>query len=346
MNHSSSPAGINSRYSKPTEDILFRVEDYLSSNLIQKENRLQINARYAEQPIRTNCKVCEQLIVESPWFESFGIRYFMCKSCGHLNGQFDETPAFTNSLYSDSRTSTYDTNYDTNYELRVKNIYIPKLDFLLDSLKIDSKNIRLLDFGCGAGHFVKAAQLRGVRAIGLETNEELVKIGQENVGINDVMQSQSLKDFETAIEGFKPDIISFVGVLEHLSDMNEVLDICKTHQVRYIYSSVPIFSLTSLVQTLNEGVFPRQLSGGHTHLFTDHSLKTLLKNHQYIVTNDWWFGTDIADLSRTLAVSLDGKSYRIDEIIQTVLSPAMNRLQEVLDQFRLTSEVHALAELS
>ena len=42
--------------------------------------------------------------------------------------------------------------------------------------------------------------------------------------------------------------------------------------------SVPLFSLTSIIEHISPKVFPRLLSGAHTHLFTE-SLQFLSKKH-------------------------------------------------------------------
>ena len=61
--------------------------------------------------------------------------------------------------------------------------------------------------------------------------------------------------------------------------------------------SVPLFSLTSIIEHISPRVFPRLLSGAHTHLFTKKSLQFLSK-HNLKVKGEWWFGLDFADLFR------------------------------------------------
>jgi 2-polyprenyl-3-methyl-5-hydroxy-6-metoxy-1,4-benzoquinol methylase len=345
MTHLNSEEGNRSRFSKSSSDIQFRTDSYLQANHEQNLSRQKLNALYANQPLRISCKVCKNNFLDSPWFENFGIRYYQCLTCGHLNGQYQDTLEFSGELYTSEEKSSYDSNYDSEFDIRVENIYFPKLQFLLDNLDLEIEEIRILDFGCGAGHFVKAAQLSGVESIGLETNSKLVKIGQQYVGKKSIFRSLSTDDFINALENFKPNVVSFIGVLEHLNDMDVVLDICKANGVKFLYSSVPVFSLSSVLQTLSDRVFPRQLSGGHTHLFTMNSLKLLLNSHNYQIHSDWWFGTDFSDLRRTLSIVMAEHSHNLDSILDTVLSPFLDDLQSILDQGKITSEVHTISEL-
>jgi SAM-dependent methyltransferase len=345
MNHSDNLESKTSKFSKSSTDINFRAQNFIKSNIQEMGARLLLNSLYTQQPERIHCKVCKSLLAGGAWFKNFGIRYIQCFHCGHLNGEHQDTSNFANELYTDSTKSTYDTNYNSDFDLRVKQIYLPKVDFLIEGMDQGINPVRLLDFGCGAGHFLKAAQLRGIDCLGLETNVELVAIGKSHVGENSIFKSNSYQDLVKALEDFKPDVVSFIGVLEHLTDMDEVLEICKSQNVRYIYSSVPMFSLAAILQTLNESVFPRQLSGGHTHLFTEKSLAMLLGKHGYSVKADWWFGTDFTDLKRILTLTLAGKSFNLEKIMDSILTPLADDLQGVLDRHKSTSEVHSLSEL-
>lgn len=332
-------------YSKPSTDIGFRTDNYLKTNHDQNVGRQKINEIYMRQPLRIYCKVCEKNIFESPWFKTSGIRYFQCSSSGHLNGEYQDTAQFSKEIYQ-SEESSYDSNYDSDFDLRVQNIYRPKIEFMLKYLTLDLQVIRLLDFGSGGGHFVRAAQQCGIEVIGLEVNPKLVKSSRQNVGDKAIIQISSIEDFKKILSEFQPNVVSFIGVLEHMTDMDEILNICKTNSIKYLYSSVPVFSLTSILQTLNESVFARQLSGGHTHLFSKNSLALPLNRHSYYINSNWWFGTDFSDLRRILSVSMASHSYKLDEIIDSVLSSFTDKLQSVIDEGEVTSEVHTISELS
>ena len=93
-----------------------------------------------------------------------------------------------------------------------------------------------------------------------------------------------------------------IGVLEHLQEPREVLHaICSNPTIRYIYISVPMFSLSVYLKAVSPEVFHRQLGAGHTHLYTDSSLDWMCKEFGLERVGGWWFGTDIVDCSDTFS---------------------------------------------
>lgn len=63
-----------------------------------------------------------------------------------------------------------------------------------------------------------------------------------------------------------------LGVLEHVYNPSEYLKAFKVSNAKYLFFKVPLLSLTTFIENLNQKTFPRQLSGGHTHLFTYDSI--------------------------------------------------------------------------
>jgi 2-polyprenyl-3-methyl-5-hydroxy-6-metoxy-1,4-benzoquinol methylase len=72
---------------------------------------------------------------------------------------------------------------------------------------------RLLDVGCGPGHFVREAKLTGWDATGLEVSPLEVQYGRSELGVNIIQGTVE----ENVPEG-DFDIVTFWDVLEHLSD--------------------------------------------------------------------------------------------------------------------------------
>ena len=68
----------------------------------------------------------------------------------------------------------------------------------------------------------------------------------------------------------------------------------------WLYISVPLFSLTSLMQSSFNRIYPRQLGGPHTHLYTKESLEYIAKKNNFKIIGEWWFGTDFLDFYRFL----------------------------------------------
>ena len=120
-----------------------------------------------------------------------------------------------------------------------------------------------------------------------------------------------------------------------------MLNAFKKSKAKYLYISVPTFSLSVFLENSFNGVFPRQLSGGHTHLYTEESITFLAKKYNLSIIGEWWFGTDIADLYRSLINAgkiLDKKVY-LKEINKKLFS-VLDDLQSVLDKNKICSEVH------
>lgn len=83
---------------------------------------------------------------------------------------------------------------------------------IMDRLNRYRKNNRLLDVGCGVGHFVRVAKLSGWASLGMEIAPDAVQICKAN-GIDviaaDLMDLSFKEDF---------DVVTLFEVVEHLKD--------------------------------------------------------------------------------------------------------------------------------
>ena len=125
----------------------------------------------------------------------------------------------------------------------------------------------------------------------------------------------------------KADCLSLIGVLEHLEEPHKILEIFKKSKIKYLYISVPLFSFTSIIEHISPKIFPRWLSGGHTHLFTKESLSFLSKKYNFKIVGEWWFGLDFADLFRTIIVSSKNNK-KFNKLVETYYS-------KYIDEFNL-----------
>ena len=144
------------KYSKPSTALLSAKKAFFTDNDALLKNALKINMVYSKQPRRTKCKNCDENIGGSE-FSSHGIPYVICKNCNHLNGGYEDTQEFVNSLYQEEVGSNYKKNYLDNYDSRVEGIYLPKVEFMHEVLtEIDcGDNNSVLDIGCGGGTSLK-----------------------------------------------------------------------------------------------------------------------------------------------------------------------------------------------
>ena len=131
--------------------------------------------------------------------------------------------------------------------------------------------------------------------------------------------------------------------MEHLEEPIQFLKSFQKSRIKYLYISVPLFSLTSFLENSFQRVYPRHLSGGHTHLYTKDSLYFIAKKFKLRVIGEWWFGTDIADFYRSLIINankIDENIYK--DLLDKNLYSILNELQNVVDSKKICSEVHMI----
>ena len=329
------------KFSKSYGNILKTKKSFYDDNKIHLKNAIKINNEYKKQPLRQRCKNCGSKKIKL-FIKNFNIPYKLCSSCGHLNGAYEDTKVFAKKLYTSADGKNYSKNYLNDFDTRVKNIYIPKVDFLK---KVIKKKINLLDLGCGAGHFVKALEQKGISATGYDTSEVLCKLGNKKLKKNKIYPINFERIYEIVESHSKFNTLSLIGVLEHLTEPHKLLNSFKKSKIKYLYICVPLFSLSSFLENSFPNVFPRQLSGGHTHLYTEKSLNYLVKKYNLKIIGEYWFGTDMPDLLRSLMNTgniLDKKIYSRE--LKNVFSKYIDELQSVLDKKKVCSQVHMVFE--
>ena len=329
------------KFSKSYGNILKTKKSFYDDNEIHLKNAIKINNEYKKQPLRQCCKNCGSKKIKS-FIKNFNIPYKLCSLCGHLNGAYEDTRVFAKKLYTSDDGKNYSKNYLNDFDIRVKNIYIPKVDFLK---KVIKKKINLLDLGCGAGHFVKALEQKGISATGYDTSVVLCKLGNKKLKKNKIYSINFERIYEIVESQSKFNTLSMIGVLEHLTEPHKLLNSFKKSKIKYLYISVPLFSLSSFLENSFPNIFPRQLSGGHTHLYTEKSLNFLAKKYKLKIIGEWWFGTDFPDLMRSLMNTgyIMNKKIYIKELYEK-FSKFINDLQFVLDKNKVCSEVHMVFE--
>jgi len=344
------------KYSKPLREIANIKSSFIEENDSMLNNLLKINKNYAEQIYRKECKVCTNPLKNNCIdISKHGVDYQICDECGHLNGTKLDTKKFCEYLYKDSGGSNYSGNYRSNYKFRVKNIYSPKADYLLEILnkKLNIKSFSVNDFGCGGGHFVHALGQLGVSAKGFDISEDLIKIARaawkdskHTIGTAPFFIVKEESELIQEIKKSNSDVISLLGVIEHLRFPNKVFDAFLLSNSKYMYFSVPLFSLSVYLENVFPQIFPRQLSGGHTHLYTHQSINYICNKYNLKEISKWIFGTDSMDLKRSLLVqgiknsmSDNAKKFLNEEIFTTKV---MEEIQEVLDRNHSASEIHMI----
>lgn len=100
------------------------------------------------------------------------------------------------------------------YKLVRKITIQKKLKWINEKAKIPG---RLLDFGCGTGYLLAAAQKKGWESIGLEPNDQASKIASDKFNLNVYKELGELEREK------KFDVITLFHVLEHIHDLNKTV---------------------------------------------------------------------------------------------------------------------------
>jgi len=335
------------KYSKSSEFYLSSKSDFFSSNDDLLKKAVEKNALYLKQPKRVCCKLCQASLPAVTDFTSHDVEYVFCTNCNHLNGIYEDTQDFVEHLYMSDSGKEYASNYlDKNFEKRAIEVYLPKVDFLMTTLP--PKTNKILDVGCGSGYFVHAALLRNLEPIGLDVSKTMVEFG--NSQIQQILSCAPLdfaeeEGFFQAIKDTDAEVISAIGVIEHLREPHKFFEAFNQCKAKYLYYSVPMFSLSVALESVSRDIFPRQLSAGHTHLFTEDSIREMHKIMNISSIGEWRFGTDIMDLYRHYMVKLQSHnaSKKMIEFFYDGFGARIDELQNILDLNHSCSEIHVVA---
>lgn len=343
------------RFGKSAGPLLDLKQGFFENNeALQAEGR-RLGDVYVRQPRRSACKCCDAQL-EGRSFVKQDIEYVVCGRCGHLSGTHEDSDAFCTALYTDDGGAGYARNYTSAdreaYETRVHNIYRPKAEFLKDALGKegeDPSTLSFADLGAGAGYFVSALRGTGCSlATGYEVSEVQVDMAAEMIAPDAVVRHE-LEEVLPLARSVKADVVSMIGVLEHVQWPRDVLSALRSNKrVRYLYISVPLFSPCVMFEAVFPKVFQRQLSAGHTHLYTEKSLDWTCKEFRMERVAEWWFGTDIVDLFRAVTVELErtDDTRTLSAMWGEWFAPAIDEMQLALDSRKLASEVHMLLRFS
>jgi hypothetical protein len=120
--------------------------------------------------------------------------------------------------------------------------------------------------------------------------------------------------------------------------------IAKNKNIKFFYISVPLFSMSVFLEMVFSEVMNRQLSGAHTHLYTEDSLKYMSNEFNFEIVSSWWFGTDMVDLYRSVGVLIEKNlnTKKMTTEWQRLFSSLIDPLQKSIDKRHQSSEVHMI----
>ncbi len=221
---------------------------YLNNNIPAiRLNKIQLAAKNeVERKIKDNqykleyvdCAICNSKESNSiSYKDRFGLenKTVICKKCGlvYLNPRMNQM-AF-NEFYDKEYRKLYrgklepDLNFFENQFKKGEKIF----SYLNKTLGLKPKNLKVLEIGCGAGGILKYFKDQGCIIKGLDLGSEYINYGKKNQGLD--LQHGSIFALQ---EDFKPDIIIYSHVLEHVLDiekeLKKVAAICSKDSIVYI----------------------------------------------------------------------------------------------------------------
>lgn len=275
------------------------------------------------------------------------MEYVICETCSHVNGMYLESKEFTRKVYEEGDYGkVYKEQSVEDYQNRVHNIYTPKVDFLIESLleqQADVKSYKYLDVGAGTGYFVAALREKGFAASGIEVSKKQVEEGNKMLKL-DALTALSDEEVTECIQHAECDVISFIGVFEHMVNLEEVLAAIKSNtHIKWVYFSVPMFSYSTMFEAISPDIFDRNLGGTHTHIFTDASIDYMCKLNNWNIVSSWKFGTDMPDLARMIQVKMiKDQNEELAKLFQEKMYGIIDELQLIVDKSEFADEIHVL----
>ena len=202
-------------------NILSNYKKYLSEHLkFSKKFNLNEN----------NCDICNKKNFRSASTNSLlnskegRYIYFptvLCNRCGHAQQFFRFSKNFYKFYYTDVLSSNTSINkYD---RIRIKNTIIRGkvlINFLKKKFKLNFKNKKILDIGCGYGGMLKAFSDIGCEVTGIDPDSRTVNVGKKILK-NIKLQIENAENLKLKKNYY--DLIIINGSLEHVFDANIVM---------------------------------------------------------------------------------------------------------------------------
>lgn len=226
------------------------------------------------------CKVCDGDINVFDEKTPDGLTTAECKACGLLFVQ--SIPE--SKLWSDDSLEATLAYYDNHYDgVPDKFPYGLKLIQKQMAKQDDSYSVNLLDVGCGRGDFLSLAQEAGYTVSGLEMSRGAIELCKQR-GFEKIYYG----DLNATDEVF--DVVSLFDVVEHIEDLNPFFNDLRNRikDNGLVYIEVPRKCLTDQYLKLMSLVSPirnNRVSREHVQLYSDQSLKTLLKRNGFDVVH-------------------------------------------------------------
>lgn len=282
------------------------------------------------------CYFCQMLVNKEKFpvmAKIYGAKYIQCPKCGHIFLSKRPSEKFLKKFYAKNKNYALTYINKKSLKTRISQVVEPKIEWLEEVYKnIYKRKPRLiLDVGAGGGHFVFACQKKGYEAEGIEISESCLKFAKENFGIE-----LKKEDFLKYSSKKKYDVITFWGVLEHLTNPREFIkktaSLLNPGQGMVIIQGPNFYSLSTAIQKNFADNVIRHLDPlSHIQIFTENSLVWLLLNFGFTPKAVWYFGMDIYELFTQLS--------NLNYDVIPKLNSAITNLQKMIDIGKISDSI-------
>ncbi|MFC1866760.1 class I SAM-dependent methyltransferase [Thermodesulfobacteriota bacterium] len=279
------------------------IENFAKKVSSTKNSRISLYKSKDNLEIVSSCPVCDYPSDSAKEILNiYGAVYYQCRECFHYYLLYRPTEKYLKEFYKNN--VEYQSTYSDKrtLETRVEQVVIPKAEYVIQQYeRIYGRPPRsIMDVGAGSGHFVYACQKLGVHCEGIEISESGRAFCKDNFNIElfDV-------DFLREAQRFNCDIVSFFGLIEHVSSPIDMLksSISALNKEGMVIADVPRWdSFSTAVHCAFPDSVIRHLDPmDHIQCFSDSSLATAFNLSGYDIVAAWYFGMDAYELATQLS---------------------------------------------
>ena len=312
-----------------------KVADFKSKVDSVKSSRTSVYSNKANLEAVENCPICARPADQTNRvLNIYGATFTTCQQCFHCYALYKPTDAFLADFYKTS--SAYQSTYaDKNTQKqRLEWISRPKAQYILDQYKKRYGRLpkKVVDVGAGSGHFVYQLRSMGIDCDGIEISESGIAFAREVFAV-DLKNADFLKDAEK----FKCDVVTFWGLIEHVSRPTVMLEAGRRAlgAQGMVVAEVPRFESfsTAVHRAFPDSVIRHLDPMDHNQCFSDSSLATAFVLSGLDISSAWYFGMDAYEFLSQLAYSIG------EDKVMELWGEKIPVLQEQLDLGRLSDFV-------
>jgi 2-polyprenyl-3-methyl-5-hydroxy-6-metoxy-1,4-benzoquinol methylase len=328
---------LNAKYGNPLDIVALKsniIADFEGRIDSIRESRIALYQSDRVESVR-RCPACDVASDQADYqFSIYDARYNQCKNCGHVFVSPQPTAEAVDEYYAKS------TDYSSTYTdipsamQRVAQIGAPRVKWVAETFerRFGRKPEYVLDVGAGGGHFVRASRDAGLRAEGVEISAPSRQFAHDHFGIDLIDQ-----DFTTDVDLDQPDVITFWGVIEHVTLPSSLVEAAarRIGKEGLVVANVPRWNCldTGTQSVFNDSVVRHLDPLGHINCFSDNSLAHLFSRFGFDPVAVWYFGMDAYETLMQCGLrSEDPKFFARMKV-------AIPALQAAIDRAALSDEI-------